>query len=217
MFRFTTTSLGIGFTLSISTMIQTIIPPGYTEIDIGFIGFTFLASGVIGGIGCTLYAQAKAKDEQRSFDFTIKVFYLIAIVSIVLLATIVQMVSLPFVFFLFGLAGLGLIGFVPFAYQSTGEITFPIEETLVINFLICIAQFFGLLGNFLMTDSYTSTLGLWTLLIFLIPAGVYLLFYYRTYYNRRDMEENQSFDFSVGQEGEEKAFEETPMLVGMHE
>jgi len=211
--------MGIGFSQSISTMIQTIIPPGYTEIDIGFIGFTFLASGVIGGIGCTFYSQAKAKanNEPESFDFTIKVFYLIAIVSIALLATIVQMVSIPFVFILFSLAGLGLIGFVPFAYQSTGEISFPIEETLVINFLICIAQLFGLLGNFLMTDSYTSTLGLWTLLIFLIPAGIYLLFFYRTYYNRREMEENQPLSFAVEQVIEEEAFEDTAMLVGMHD
>jgi len=211
--------MGVGFSQSISTMMQTIIPPGYTEIDIGFIGFTFISSGVIGGIGCTLYSQAKAKakDDQESYDYTIKAFYLIAIVSIALLATIVQMVSVPFVFFLFGLAGLGMIGFVPFAYQSTGEISFPIEETLVMNFLICIAQFFGLLGNFMMTDPLTSKLGLWTLLIFLIPAGIYLLFFYTTIYNRRDMEENQSLAFSVEQEIEEEASEDTAMLVGMHE
>jgi len=75
----------------------------------------------------------------------------------------------PAIFTLSAVSGFGLIAFVPFAAQSLIESTFPLKETLVVNFMLYLAQIIGLIGNSLTSASFVGKQGMWVLVIMIIP------------------------------------------------
>jgi len=183
--------IGIGFAMALSAMIQVIAPHNFGEIQIGFVGLTIVGTGVGGGMVCARYLETKAKSHTEDFDTPNKIFFTTATLGLVVYSAFVTPNTPAYVIYIIAaFLGLGFISFVPFAYESLVEATFPIEETLVLTLLISIAEIFALLGTSLLTISWTANFKLWSFLVLMIPANIYLLFFYKTDYNRRKADLN---------------------------
>jgi len=92
------------------------------------------------------------------------------------------------IFTLVGIAGFGLIALVPFAAQSLAETVFPIKETLVVNFMLYFAQIVGLVGNSIGSAAFVGHHGIWVLVAMMCPGVIYIVFKFKTTFNRRKLE-----------------------------
>jgi len=191
-------SLSQGASWTLPAVIQTLLPRNYSTMTVGIIGVLFLGSGIIGGILGTMYLELKSGGAE--YDPIIKACVLASFISTVALALLIEHVSQTIIFVLNALTGLGLIAFVPFAAQSLIESSFPTSETISINLLLFSAQIFSLAANFLATASFIGDEGMWVIVGMQFPSFVYILFVFKTHYNRRAVEMN----YSVSLEKDEK-------------
>lgn len=98
--------------------------------------------------------------------------------------------------------GIGLLGFQPFACQAVVERTFPVQEVIPVNFIMVMAQVFGVIGNsvatagckiFIFYINIKSLIvvgdnGMWALVVIITPCVIYITFFYRTETKRQQAE-----------------------------
>jgi MFS family permease len=177
---------------SVSSVMQDILPPSFSQFDVGMIGLTFIGTGVIGALGATIYLEYSSLKE--NYDIIIKVFTLLGTVSVVLAAIFLGSCSLFVAYLLSSLAGLGLISTLPFLFQSLIESSFPIQDNIPIYLLQVVQNALCVVANYISTASFVGEGGIWVQAIFLMPATVQLFTGFKTLYKRKDAEKSASLE-----------------------
>jgi len=188
-------SICIGMGWTVLTLFQTLLPSSYSTAQIGVVGMVFTAFGIIGGISGSIYVEKNA--DSGNFDKIIKAFTLISFCSLLFLSGFMNSSNEYVVTFLCAIAGFGLISFVPFACQSLAESFFPLEETVVVSFMYYFVQIFSLIATTIASTSFVGDKGMWVVAIFIFPCLVYILFFFKTDYKRRNLEKEHSLKLAA--------------------
>jgi hypothetical protein len=179
-----------GLSWAITSVIQDFLPADYTQLQVGLTGLFFLGAGVIAGTIGTVFLVKNATFEH--YDVILKIFIAASLVSTILLALFLASASESVVMMLNAVAGIGMIGFYPFAFQSLVESTFPIPEALTANFLLFLANGIQILGDDLSTAGWVGNGGFWVLSAILAPCVIYVLFFFKTKYKRKEIEDRST-------------------------
>lgn len=78
------------------------------------------------------------------------------------------------------LLGVSALSITPLCCTCLEELSFPIPESLSINFMFFTSNLFSLLISMLVTLPQVGLYGTWILVGTLLPFNVYVLFFYKT-------------------------------------
>ena len=84
--------------------------------------------------------------------------------------------------------GISALSLTPLCCTCLEEISFPVPESLSLNFMFFTSNLFSLLISILVTMPQTGIYGTWILPATLFPFFIYILFWYKTDFNKSQHE-----------------------------
>ena len=128
----------------------------YSEIQIAWTGFSYLLSGLIGGLIGTLISEGKG-----SVLFSLKIFLIASILSCFLFSGLVHLATLSL--FTAGVLGGFLTGSLPLCIRACIVFMPEVDETISTNMIFLISQILSIGYTYpvLYFKQYTNVNGIW--------------------------------------------------------
>jgi hypothetical protein len=181
--------MGFGLSLTIQAVISTILPETFSLLQVGITGVIFVGSGLLFGVIGQLLLETPCI--KGHYDHVISFFFLVNTIVLIFIAIFLKEdtgVGLVYVFNAIG--GFGLIAFTPFGIQSLIESAHPINEIIPTNWMFQWGQVFGIIGTYASSVA-SKEFRMWTMVIMLVPASIWVLFFHHTKYNQTGKERSQ--------------------------
>lgn len=92
----------------------------------------------------------------------------------------IQLQSTFYLYLIMGILGASALSITPLCCTCLEELSFPVPESLSINFMFFTSNLFSLAISYLVTLPATGLAGTWILVGTLAPFYIYLMFWYKT-------------------------------------
>jgi len=190
-------SLCFGMVIGLSTSIPTtnsiyMDPLNLSYLNQGFITLGYVVTGLFTGFAATLYIENKGL---KNCDFILKILLSVSFLSLVALGIMFVFVEKPDMLLILlcnCVLGIGFIGCMPFACSSIAESNFPIQEAVSTNGMNVLTMLFSIGASHLSVQKFVGKGGFLVLAGLMLPAWIYMMFFYETSFKRQEADEKHS-------------------------